>query len=74
MQEGARERVDTLQVGTTWVVRVGSTEVGAYASRSAALDAGWRLANATGRVHVVHYALSMKERLAAAAARRSAIG
>lgn len=76
MQDGLRERVDTLQVGATWVVRVGSTVMGTFASRVTAVEAGWQLATETGREHVVHYAGAVRERLAAADARRttSAVG
>lgn len=75
MQDGVSDRVDTLQVGAAWVVRVGVTVVGTFTSRLAAVEAGWQLAADTGREHVVHYsAAAVRERLAAAEARRTACG
>lgn len=72
MQDDARERIDTLQIGLTWVNRVGQTVLSSFASRAAAIEAGRQLAAETGREHVVHYATAVRARLAAAAARRAA--
>jgi hypothetical protein len=52
------ETVETVRVAGAWAVRVGAIEVGRYAARGLAVDAGARLAATFGIDHVVRYAVA----------------